>query len=344
MADTHFSRMSLADWLDDLSVRFLINLPESELSSVPRLCFHVEEAQWIYEDFIRPGAAAGGNPLPSLNLREFLKYLFQHCPLTSNFSDAQHIAAFEEFMAYKVRVPVRGAILMDRDMEKVVLVRGWKKGSSWSFPRGKINKDEADLACAIREVYEETGYDIRQQGLVPEGGDGAVKHIDVTMREQNVRLFVFRGVPEDTPFEPQTRKEISKIQWYQIKDLPGFKNQKKAHQHAEQAAQANRFYMVAPFLGPLKKWIAAQKRNDALRAAQEAAPGNNIPPAAVEALEEETDTAVEEPAVGGVAADDRTEVSSHPKLLCGHVMRKVVLVGFRERSRLESPFAPGGQY
>lgn len=59
-------------------------------------------------------------------------------------------------MAYKVRVPVRGAILLDESMERVVLVKGWKKGASWSFPRGKINKDEKDLDCTIREVWEET--------------------------------------------------------------------------------------------------------------------------------------------------------------------------------------------
>lgn len=32
-----------------------------------------------------------------------------------------------------------------------LLVKGWK-GTSWSFPRGKKNKDEEDHACAIREV------------------------------------------------------------------------------------------------------------------------------------------------------------------------------------------------
>lgn len=30
-------------------------------------------------------------------------------------------------------------------------MKGWK-GTSWSFPRGKKNKDEEDHACAIREV------------------------------------------------------------------------------------------------------------------------------------------------------------------------------------------------
>lgn len=249
--------MSLTDHLDDLTVRFLLNLPASELSSVPRLCFQVEEAQWFYEDFIRPAAAAAGEPLPSLTLRQFCLALFQHCPLLKGFSDEMHIAAYEEFLAYKVRVPVRGAILMSEDMERLVLVKGWKKGASWSFPRGKINKNERDLDCAIREVYEETGYDVRQAGLVPRD-ENEVKAIDITMREQHIKLFVFRGVKEDTYFEPRTRKEISKIQWYNVRDLPGFKKQKSG-----EAQYASKFYMVAPFLGYLKKWIKEQRQNDA---------------------------------------------------------------------------------
>ncbi|KAF2718930.1 hypothetical protein K431DRAFT_287250 [Polychaeton citri CBS 116435] len=257
MAET---KMQLVDWLDDLTVRFLLNLPPTELSSVPRLCFQVEEAQWFYEDFIRPAAAAAGAPLPSLPLKQFCLLLFQHCPLLSGFTDAQHIAAYDEFLAYKVRVPVRGAIMMDDAMERVVLVKGWKKGASWSFPRGKINKDEKDLDCAIREVDEETGYDLRSAGLIPKD-DSQVKSIDVTMKEQQLRMFVFRGVPQDTAFAPKTRKEISKIAWYNLRDLPGFK---KARNNTDPEVSANKFYMVAPFLGHLKKWIAQQKRKDAV--------------------------------------------------------------------------------
>jgi mRNA-decapping enzyme subunit 2 len=97
--------------------------------------------------------------------------------------------------------------MVDQNMEQVVLVKGWKKGSKWSFPRGKINKDENDLNCAVRETYEETGYDLKAAGLV--GDDESVKYIEVTLREQQMRLYVFRGVPLDTYFEPRTRKEIS---------------------------------------------------------------------------------------------------------------------------------------
>lgn len=91
-------------------------------------------------------------------------------------------------------------------MDHVLLVKGWKKNASWSFPRGKINKDEKDLDCAIREVYEETGFDVASSPLEVNEN---VKFIEVTMREQHMRLYVFRGVPIDTPFQPRTRKEIS---------------------------------------------------------------------------------------------------------------------------------------
>lgn len=252
--------MQLVDWLDDLCVRFIINLPREELESVERICFQVEEAQWFYEDFIRPLDPA----LPTLNLQTFALRIFQHCPLLSQWSHYHHMTAFQEFLAYKKRVPVRGAIMLNEAMDSVVLVKGWKKGASWSFPRGKINKDEKDLDCAVREVYEETGFDIRAAGLVDEDN---TKHIDFTIREQDMRLFVFRGVPEDTEFEPKTRKEISKIEWYKLTDLPTMKKAKNQHDGNPEnlATNSNRFYMVAPFLHSLKKWIGQQKKLDAAR-------------------------------------------------------------------------------
>jgi mRNA-decapping enzyme subunit 2 len=263
--------------LDDLSVRFIINLPQEDLTSVARICFQVEEAQWFYEDFIRPLDPQ----LPSMSLREFTYRMFQHCPLLASFSEENRMRAFEEFMKYKTRVPVRGAIMLNAEMDSAVLVKGWKKSSGWGFPKGKINKDEDDLECAIREVDEETGFDIREAGLVPQ--DEPVKYIDVPMRDQNIRLYVFRGVPMDTKFQPRTRKEISKIQWWKLSDLPAFKKknaQGPGGQGQVQTAptsladKANKFYMVAPFLGHLRKWVSQQKKRDATKAAEAAASGS----------------------------------------------------------------------
>ncbi|KAL0930774.1 uncharacterized protein CTRU02_213509 [Colletotrichum truncatum] len=203
-----------------------------------------------------------------MTLRSFSLRIFQHCPLLAPFSVENHTEAFEEFLQYKTRVPVRGAILLNEAMDSTILVKGWKKGANWSFPRGKINKDEDDLECAIREVYEETGYDLHAAGLVPENRD--VKYIEVTMREQQLRLYVFRNVPLDTHFQPRTRKEISKIQWYKLSELPAFRKKGAQNQNdAAAAANANKFYMVAPFLVPLKKWVVQQKKKDAIKAANE---------------------------------------------------------------------------
>jgi mRNA-decapping enzyme subunit 2 len=242
---------TLVDWLDDLCVRFIVNLPNEELQSVERICFQIEEAQWFYEDFIRP---LDPNNLPSMHLRKFSQLMFQHCPLFSAYSEELHQQAYEQFLAYKTRVPVRGAIMLNEDMTHAVLVKGWKKGAKWSFPRGKINKEETDLDCAVREVWEETGYDLREADLVEP--DEHMKKITVTMREQSMMLYVFRGVPMDTYFEPRTRKEISKIDWYKLTDLPTLrrKNQVQQQGTGNDLIKESSFYMVAPFLGPLKQW------------------------------------------------------------------------------------------
>ncbi|KPM46196.1 hypothetical protein AK830_g321 [Neonectria ditissima] len=254
------TKMQLEDWLDDLCVRFIINLPQEDLSSVARICFQVEEAQWFYEDFIRPLDPT----LPSMSLRTFCLRIFQHCPLLASFPAENHLKAFEEFLEYKTRVPVRGAIMLNEAMDSTVLVKGWKKGANWSFPRGKINKNEDDLDCAVREVYEETGLDLKAAGLVPT--EGKPKYIEIAIREQHMRLYVFRDVPMNTMFEPKTRKEISKIEWYKLSELPAFR---KKGQNADSGPvpNANKFYMVAPFLVPLKKWIVSQKKTEARRAA-----------------------------------------------------------------------------
>ncbi|KAK0640073.1 mRNA decapping complex subunit 2 [Lasiodiplodia hormozganensis] len=278
--------MQLVDWLDDLCVRFIINLPKEELESVERICFQVEEAHWFYEDFIRPLDPS----LPSMSLKQFCLLIFQHCPLFSEYAETYYSAAYSEFLAYKTRVPVRGAILLNDAMDHVVLVKGWKKGARWSFPRGKINKDEDDLDCAVREVYEETGFDAKEAGLIKDASQ--MKYIEVSMREQHMRLYVFRGVPMDTYFEPRTRKEISKISWYKISELPTLKKkQNQGHGAGENLYKENMFYMVAPFLGPLKNWIKQQ--NKLARRSQAAQ--------AAGALTAGEETAADESAVEGIA-------------------------------------------
>jgi len=71
-------------------------------------------SHWFYEDFVRDV-----NPtLPSYNLRKFSAELFRSCPMLQHWSHV-HDQAFDQFMAYKVRVPVCGAIMLNDKMDKV---------------------------------------------------------------------------------------------------------------------------------------------------------------------------------------------------------------------------------
>ncbi|KAK8611127.1 hypothetical protein V6N13_131189 [Hibiscus sabdariffa] len=201
--------------LDDLCSRFVLNVPKEDQHSFERILFLVEYAHWFFEDNTNLYHYEKGKPF-------FSKRKFGLEPVTSSVSEVKscdvlrpyvaHIDdIFKDFTDYKVRVPVTGAIILDKTYELCILVKGWK-GTSWSFPRGKKNKDEEDHACAIREVLEETGFDV--SGLLNKD-----EYIEVIFGQQRVRLYIISGVKDDTAFAPLTKKEIS---IFKIMDFKAF--------------------------------------------------------------------------------------------------------------------------
>lgn len=252
-----YASLTFNDVLEDLSSRFIVNLPAEEQDSIQRICFQVEQAHWFYEDFLRPL-----NPsLPSFALRRFSSYLLHTAALTvpliqryisnsSNHESQQGLeAAFDEFLKYKTRVPVCGAVMLNARLDKCILVKGWKANSTWGFPKGKINQQETERDCAVREVLEETGFDCGP--LLP---NDSRDYMELTMREQKIRLYIVPGLDEDTYFETQTRKEISKISWFSLSDLPTWKKNKAPPQ-----GMGGKFYLISPFIGKLKQWIHENK-------------------------------------------------------------------------------------
>ncbi|EJU02013.1 hypothetical protein DACRYDRAFT_107735 [Dacryopinax primogenitus] len=219
--------------------RFILNMPEPELSSTERISFQIEQAHWYYEDFVRPLNPA----FPSMSLKRFSAMFFNACPLLNDFS---HEQAFQDFQKYKSRVPVCGAVLLTPKMDKCVLVKGWKSTSAWSFPKGKINQDESRAACAIREVREETGFDFAAAGLLDKNAKTTIE-----INEQSLTLYFVVGVSENTAFETQTRKEISKIEWFALTDLPTWTKKKVKEQ--------GKFYLVTPFVSSLRAFVNAKK-------------------------------------------------------------------------------------
>jgi len=189
--------------LDDLSSRFILNIPKEEWISMERIVFQIEMAYWFYCDFYREVHPK----LPNLALKAFSLALFRACPLLRAHLDA-HERIYAEFQRYKTRVPVCGCIILTPDLSQVLLVKGWTNNAGWGFPKGKINKGESDIDCAVRETWEEIGFDAA--GMVREE-DGIEVKIAGSQggKQQRIKLYIVPGVPEDTDFVTQTRKEIS---------------------------------------------------------------------------------------------------------------------------------------
>ena len=95
--------------------RFIINVPETEIQSTDRICFQIEQAHWFYEDFIRESQPA----LPAFTLKKFASEMFRRCTILAElFPDQRSEEIYKRFMAYKMHVPVCGAIILNEQLDK----------------------------------------------------------------------------------------------------------------------------------------------------------------------------------------------------------------------------------
>ncbi|KFM60363.1 mRNA-decapping enzyme 2, partial [Stegodyphus mimosarum] len=184
--------------------------------------------------------------LPKCNLKDFIRIIFGHIPFLQEYS-AEVDSVIADWREYKMAVPTYGAILLDETMKNVLLVQGYVAKASWGFPKGKVNKDEPPHQCAVREVMEETGFDISH--LIDKNA-----YLEHHFNDQLIRLYIIAGVPSNARFQPRTRKEIKSIEWFPVSHLPtGRKDQA-----SKTNLGPNNFFMVIPFVKNLKKWIASK--------------------------------------------------------------------------------------
>lgn len=224
--------------ISPLARRFIINVPETARQNLIRVCFQIELAYWYYLDFY----VSGDNKLKGCSFTEFAAHVFQHLPfLQPHYPRLQEI--LNEWREYKQSVPTYGAAILSENNTHVLLVQSYWAKSSWGFPKGKVNEDEDPAHCAIREVYEETGFDLTNY-IDPEF------YLEANINDQHVRLYVIQGVSRETVFQPRTRNEIKACEWFAISDLPNSK--KDSTPKVKMGVNANAFFMVLPFVKRLK--------------------------------------------------------------------------------------------
>jgi len=226
------------DILGDLITRFLIYVPPESKQNLIRICFQIELAHWYYLDFY----VANDSSLKSCNMTEFATHVFQHIPSLQPYCD-KIVEIMDEWKMYKQSVPTYGAILLSEDLTHVLLVQSYFAKSSWGFPKGKVNQEEDPTHCAIREVLEETGFDITTF-IDPN------LYLESVIHEQLVRLYIIMGISMGTKFQPRTRNEIKACEWFPIADLPNSK--KDSTPKLKMGVNPNAFFMVLPFIKRIK--------------------------------------------------------------------------------------------
>jgi mRNA-decapping enzyme subunit 2 len=168
-----------------------------------------------------------------MSLHEFGLQLFTYCeplqPLKSQYKQL-----YDEFSAYKNKVPTCGCILLNEACDKLLLVCNWKR-TTWSFPKGKVNENEDAAVGAMREVYEEIGY---RPVVDPEENITLVSDSG-----QLTTMFIVPGLPEDFAYTPKARKEISEVRFFYLENpLP------------------NEKFNFNKYKTPLKAWIKKYKQ------------------------------------------------------------------------------------
>lgn len=149
-------------------------------------------------------------------------------------------------------MPTYGTILLTPDMKHCLLVQSFFAKNSWSFPKGKVNENEDPVKCAIREVYEETGFDCSHLINPNDFVEGQ------TSNYQYTRLYIVKNVPIETKFCPKTRNEIKDCSWFIIDQLPTNRND-DGYLRDQRRIRANSFYMILPFISKLKYWIMNER-------------------------------------------------------------------------------------
>ncbi|XP_034027357.1 m7GpppN-mRNA hydrolase-like [Thalassophryne amazonica] len=213
--------------LEELHRKFIQDSEDKD--DLNQLCFRMEKAHWHYLD-VYVSQCPG---LPKLSMTEFVKDFLDHFPHLLPHGEDVH-SVLQKWHNYKKTIPVYGAIILDETMRNVLLVQGYHGG--WSFPCGKMEKGEKPIDCAIREVDEETGFNIETKICQDH-------YLEKKCANRVVGHYIILGVSKETIFHPKTMNEIKNIQWFSIDKL------------SQKHKSDRQFFTVTSFIRPLQDWI-----------------------------------------------------------------------------------------
>uniref|UniRef100_A0A915LZ83 mRNA-decapping enzyme 2 n=1 Tax=Meloidogyne javanica TaxID=6303 RepID=A0A915LZ83_MELJA len=248
----YFGPQIPSDVMENILFRFLYNIPENEKNDQIRVCFHIELAHWFYLDIYCPdNAEPPAENCKKVGFHQFVRQVFYKCDYLDKWRTSIDMI-IDAFRQYKSSVPTYGVIMLDPTLNYVLLVQGYYASTnSWGFPKGKINEGELPVECAVREAFEEVGFDSKEYLL------DKVRPLQSFVGETLVRLYIATDVPMDFHFKPHLRKEIRKISWFSVWDLPKSRNDDTGL--SQLGLYSNNFYSVLPFINGICEFISRER-------------------------------------------------------------------------------------
>ena len=107
--------------LDDLAAQYIYPLPSKIKTDPVMVCFSIEQAFWHFQTISCRTLKRG-------SMQEFTRKIFHHLEFLREHTDYVSMV-LEEWEDYKSRIPTFGAVMLNKRMDKVQLVKSAQRAS-----------------------------------------------------------------------------------------------------------------------------------------------------------------------------------------------------------------------